>query len=174
MRESASQNPPSVTAIGPQAINQAVKAIAIARRQVHSEGALATGDLAVRPAFESGLRDGSSVALVLSKLPNKFNTDDYKEDETLSAKPSTDAFKLAGAVAGRMRETKKCTILVKGAVPVLIAVKAVAKAQEYLNADAPTCTLGFTAALVDKENRDLRNAPTSTFTQLSVVMLPAA
>ena len=35
-------------------------------------------------------------------------------------------------------------------------------------------TLAFTCALVDRENRDLRNAPTSTFTQISVVAVAGA
>ena len=98
-------------------------------------------------------------------------------DDALSVKPSTDAFKLAGAIAGRMRDGQKATILVKGAVPVLIAVKAIAKAQEYLAQEKDklsSSTLAFTAALVDRENKDLRNAPTSTFTQLSIVGVPTA
>ena len=173
-RESPSQRPPSVTAIGPQAINQAIKAIAIARRQASTEGTLTTGDLTVRPVFEGELRAGATVAFQLEKCVSKIEEPAETDDNTLSAKPSTDAFKLAGAIAGRMRESKQCAILVKGAVPVLIAVKAIAKAQEYLAADAASQQLAFTAALVDRENRDLRNAPKSTFTALSVVALPAA
>lgn len=171
MRESTTQMPPSVTAIGPAAINQAVKAIAIARRQATTDGTAL--ELTVRPEFEAGLRDGSSVVLTLSKSMTRV-ADPTDDDDTLSAKPTTDAFKLAGAIAGRMRENQKCAVEVKGAVPVLVALKAIAKAQEYLNADAPTLKLGFVAALVDRENKSLRNAPTSTFTALSVIALPAA
>jgi stage V sporulation protein SpoVS len=225
MRESPSQLPPSVTAIGPAAINQAIKAIAIARRQVHSEGTLAeevrsphrtarptpatflinlakcfivsrlarigqhdaaranplTGSpfalvrarqLTVKPVFEAGLREGSNVALVLSKGTARLPDVPADDESSLSAKPTTDAFKLAGAIAGRMREGERASILVKGAVPVLIAVKAIAKAQEYVAADG--MSLAFTAALVDKENKALRDAPTSTFTQLCILKLPAA
>jgi stage V sporulation protein SpoVS len=172
IRESSTHLPPSLTAIGPQAINQAIKAIAIARRQVHAEGTLATGDLTVRPVFEGGLREGASVELVLDKTAGRV-AEAGNADDALSAKPSTDAFKLAGAIAGRLRESKTCSVQVKGAVPVLIAVKAIAKAQEYLAADAGGAKLSFVAALVDRENRDLRNAPTSTFTQLSITQLPA-
>jgi stage V sporulation protein S len=171
MRESPTKLPPAVNAIGPAAINQAVKAIAIAQRQVGGDG------LTVRPVFESAnLREGSNVALVLDKAA--FSTGaDAVVDDALSVKPSTDAFKLAGAIAGRMRDGQKATILVKGAVPVLIAVKAIAKAQEYLAQEKDklsSSTLAFTAALVDRENKDLRNAPTSTFTQLSIVGVPTA
>jgi len=171
MRESPSQLPPSVTAIGPAAINQAIKAIAIARRQVHSEGTLAE-ELTVKPVFEAGLREGSNVALVLSKGTARLPDVPADDESSLSAKPTTDAFKLAGAIAGRMREGERASILVKGAVPVLIAVKAIAKAQEYVAADG--MSLAFTAALVDKENKALRDAPTSTFTQLCILKLPAA
>ena len=173
IRESPSNMPPAVTAIGPAAINQAVKAIAIARRQAAAESA--TFDMIVCPVFdgEQSVRNGSSVTLVLEKsamiVPGGTEADD-----ALSAKPSTDASKLAGAIAGRVRESQKCSILVKGAVPVLIAVKAIAKAQEYLAVDSGAVKLAFVAALVDRENKDLRNAPTSTFTQLSVIALPAA
>lgn len=159
---------PSVTAIGPQAINQAVKAIAIARRQMHAEGNNKFADITVKPVFETSLRDGSNVALQLGKATVRV-TADADEESTLSAKPSTDAFKLAGAIAGRVRESQRVSILVKGPVPVLVAIKAIAKAQEYV---ASNFSLAFTAALVDRENKDLRNAPTSTFTQLSVVALP--
>ena len=47
MRESPTKLPPAVNAIGRPAINQAVKAIAIAQRQVGGDG------LTVRPVFES-------------------------------------------------------------------------------------------------------------------------
>ena len=92
------------------------------------------------------------------------------DDESLSAKPTTDAYKLAGAIAGRLREGQRVSILVKGAVPVLIAVKAIAKAQEYL--EEARVTLKFAAALVDRESKELRGAPTSTFTQLMILSQP--
>jgi len=170
MRESPSQLPPAVSAIGPAAINQAVKAIAIARRQVQAEGTLAE-ELTVKPVFENA-REGSNVSLVLAKGQTRTVDTTTDDDSSLSAKPSTDAFKLAGAIAGRVREGERASILVKGAVPVLIAVKAIAKAQEYVASEG--VSLAFTAALVDKENKALRDAPTSTFTQLSIVKLPAA
>lgn len=166
MREASTA--PSVTAIGPAAINQAVKAIAIARRQAHAEG---TADITVKPIFGSGLRDGSNVALVLDKAEARVSEAAADDESALSAKASTDAFKLAGAIAGRMRESQRASILVKGPVPVLVAVKAIAKAQEYVANDF---NLAFTAALVDRENKDLRNAPTSTFTQFSILALPSA
>jgi len=169
IRESPAQRLPSVTAIGPGAINQAIKAIAIARRQAHTDRLSAMGDLTVKPIFESGLREGSNVALVLGKAGARVAV--AADDESLSAKPTTDAYKLAGAIAGRLREGQRVSILVKGAVPVLIAVKAIAKAQEYVSGDF---NLAFTAALVDRENKSLRDAPMSTFTQLSIVSLPPA
>jgi len=86
MRESPTQRLPSVTAIGPQAINQAVKAIAIARRQVHTEGTLNAGDLTVKPVFENGRREGSSVALVLSKSATARRPDPTRAPRPLHAR----------------------------------------------------------------------------------------
>ena len=88
-------------------------------------------------------------------------------DSELSAKPGTDAFKLAGAIAGRVREGERVSLYVKGAIPVLIAVKAIAAAQEYL-ADAGVA-LTFQPALVDRENRELKDNASSTFTHIAVI-----
>ena len=66
MRESPTGAPPSILATGPQAINQAIKAIAIARRQALTEVAT---DFYVVPNFEKAFREGSNVTLVLTKCP---------------------------------------------------------------------------------------------------------
>jgi len=162
---------PMVQATGPAAINQAIKAIAIARRQgSEPDGMLVDGgDLAISPEFEQGLRDGSRAIMHLSKVAQVVEGD---EEDSLSATPRTDMHKLAGAIAGRVREGQQnLTIFVKGAVPVLIAVKSIAKAQEYL--EEARLSLKFVASLVERESKELRGSPVSTFTQFVVLSQPA-
>ena len=79
----------------------------------------------------------------------------------------TDAFKLAGAISGRVREGQQVGLLVKGAVPVLIAVKAIGVAQEYVADDR--IQLQFVVQLVDRENPELRGGATSTYTHIAVL-----
>ena len=49
--------------------------------------------------------------------------------QDLSATEKTDCFKLAGAIAGRVRDNEQVAITTKGAVPILVVVKAIALAQ---------------------------------------------
>lgn len=153
---------PSIKATGPQAINQAVKACAIARKLAGVDG---LGDFELAPVFEKSIREGgSNITLQLTKAAKARETEG---DSELSAKQGTDAFKLAGAIAGRVREAQQVSLYVKGAVPVLIAVKAIAAAQEYLS-DAGV-TLKFQPALVERENPELRGSPASTFMHIAIV-----
>eukprot|EP00900_Chrysochromulina_parva_P027254 jgi/Chrpa1/9162/Chrysochromulina_OHIO_Genome00016279-RA len=64
VRESG--EPPKVVATGPAAINQAMKAIAIARKYMLEEETGAT-DLDVSPQFEEDIRQSSRVCFVLGK-----------------------------------------------------------------------------------------------------------
>ena len=64
VRESG--GPPKVVATGPAAINQAMKAIAIARKYMLEEETGAT-DLDVSPEFEDDIRHSSRVCFVLGK-----------------------------------------------------------------------------------------------------------
>lgn len=66
VRESATGQPPAVVATGPAAINQAMKAMAIARKYLLEEE---TGpiDFLVQPRFEEDIRQSSRVCFVLTK-----------------------------------------------------------------------------------------------------------
>ena len=144
------------------AIARVVRLRELRLRQVGGDG------LTVRPVFESAnLREGSNVALVLDKAA--FSTGaDAVVDDALSVKPSTDAFKLAGAIAGRMRDGQKATILVKGAVPVLIAVKAIAIANTYLADD--DIEIKYCVGIVDLENPEIRSSEvTSTYLHFHII-----
>ena len=131
MRESPTKLPPAVNAIGPAAINQAVKAIAIARKYLLDERPAI--DLLVTPRFEQDIRSGSNVVFDIEKV-RPIKREPTEDD--LSSKEKTDCFKLAGAIAGRAREGEDVAVTTKGAVPVLVAVKAIALAQEYCQDDS--------------------------------------
>ena len=65
VRENARNNPPSVMATGPAAINQAMKAVAIARKYLLGEKP--SIDIVVTPRFEEDIRQSSRVCFVLKK-----------------------------------------------------------------------------------------------------------
>ena len=65
VRESAKGNPPAVVATGPAAINQAMKAIAIARKYLLEEDK--PTDLVCVPRFEEDIRQSSRVCFELKK-----------------------------------------------------------------------------------------------------------
>jgi len=158
VRESAGGEPPAVVATGPAAINQAMKAIAIARKYLLEEetGAI---DLLVSPQFEEDIRQSSRVCFVLSKTRPAAR---IPSEEDLACKDKTDPYKLAGAIAQRVREGEKVACTTKGPVPVLIAVKAIGIANTYLEEDGKELT--FAVSIVDLENPEIRSdAVTSTY-----------
>lgn len=162
VRESRGNNPPSLMATGPDAINQAMKAVAIARKYLLEEAEPI--DLLVRPRFEQDLRAGSNVVFELYRSPKIFRN---PSEDDLSAKPKTDVYKLAGAIAGRVREAQTVAITTKGAVPVLTAVKAIALAEQYL--EESSTKLQFAVSLVDLENPQISNA-TSTYLHFALFL----
>jgi len=162
VRESATGQPPAVVATGPAAINQAMKAMAIARKYLLEEE---TGpiDFLVQPRFEEDIRQSSRVCFVLTKsrpLPREPSEDD------LSSKEKTDPYKLAGAMAQRIRDGEKVACTTKGPVPVLIAVKAIGIAQTYLAEEDKD--VKFTISIVDLENPEIRDA-TSTYMHFALI-----
>jgi len=163
-RESASGQLPAVVATGPAAINQAMKALAIARKYLLEEE---TGpiDFIVQPRFEEDIRHSSRVCFVLTKLPRPLPREPSEDD--LTAKESTEFHKLAGAMASRIRDGDKVACTTKGPVPVLIAVKAIAHANTYLQDDQKEVM--FTVSLVDLENPEIRDA-TSTYMHFALIV----
>ena len=132
VRESPNGNPPNVLATGPAAINQAIKAIAVAKKYLLLEKTPI--DLLVTPCFEQArrsplcparaaaaphcetpkrrelilppgatqdVRNGSNLVLELKRCAP---IDREPSDDDLSATEKTDCFKLAGAIAGRIRD----------------------------------------------------------------------
>merc|ERR1711939_742922 len=75
-------------------------------------------------------RAGSNVTFEMAKARRPIDRE--PADSDLSCKEHTDAFKLAGAIAGRIRDGEEVALTTKGAVPVLVGIKAIALAQDYL------------------------------------------
>ena len=163
VRESARNQPPAVVATGPAAINQAMKAIAIARKYLLEEDS--PTDLVIEPRFEEDIRHSSRVCFVLSKVrPVKS----IPSEDDLSSKEKTDPYKLAGAIAGRLRDGEQVAVTTKGPVPVLIAVKGIALAQNYLAEEE--MTVKFCVGIVDLENPEIRSdAVTSTYLHFHMI-----
>jgi len=83
-------------------------------------------------------------------------------------KEGTDCFKLAGAIAGRIRDGQEVAVTTKGAIPVLVAVKAIALAQDYLADD--NIDLKFAVAFADLDDTTSgRNLGLSTFLHMSLL-----
>ena len=101
VRESAGNEPPAVMATGPAAINQAMKSVAIARKYLLDEDVPNQVDLLVLPKFEQDVRDGSNMVF---KLMRSEPIAREPAETDLCCKARTDAFKLAGAIAGRVRD----------------------------------------------------------------------
>ena len=80
------------------------------------------------------IREGSNLIFEL-KRSTPISREPSESD--LSCKDKTDAFKLAGAIAGRVRDGEEVALTVKGPVPVLVSVKAIALAQQYAACPPP-------------------------------------
>merc|ERR1719240_1318771 len=163
VRESARKEPPAVVATGPAAINQAMKAIAIARKYLLEESTPTY--LVITPRFEEDIRHGSRVCFLLAKTRPVRSV---PTEDDLSSKEKTDPYKLAGAIAGRVREGETVACTTKGPVPVLIAVKAIALAQTYLEEES--IELKFCVGIVDLENPEIRSdTVTSTYLHFHII-----
>lgn len=116
----------SVLATGPTAVNQAIKAIAIATKYLKSEPT----PLSVRgvPSFEKPIRSSSKMSVTLHLV------DISKESDVgaLLVTENTDSFKLAGAIAGRLRTGQSVRVTSKGPIPVLVTSKAICLAAQYV------------------------------------------
>ena len=119
--------PPSVLSLGNKCINQAVKAVAIAAQYLEGDGI----SLSCTPEFRDGLRN--SVALRLFNDVKLRRMGGGEVELTVSSR--TESAKLAGAVAAKVREQRRCAILAIGVDSVAKAVYAIAMAREYLSND---------------------------------------
>eukprot|EP00854_Cymbomonas_tetramitiformis_P001719 gene1719-2379_t len=133
---------PTLLAIGPGSANQAVKAIAGARRNLFEEEI----DLIAEPYFPYGDESGEiHITLRKSSMIN-----DALSTSDVTVKPTSDFTKVAGAIAGRIREGERVNVICRGKVGVFLAVKSIEVAGRYLEADG--INVKFTAQFVTEED----------------------
>lgn len=144
---------PTLLAIGPGSINQAIKAYAVARRNLKDEGEM---DLIADIQFPYDDESGEC-HIVLNRC-NQI--DDSMGNSEITVKPASEHGKVAGAIAGRVRDGDRVFVCCRGPVGCFKAVKAIEVAGRYLQEDSKS--LKFTAQLLqDQEN--------STYLHLSVL-----
>jgi len=120
--------PPALIAKGTTAINQAVKSIAIARNFLEAEDDV---DLIAQPSFRGDISH-SSGCIIHVRRANKIELTDEDISDALNVTNKSVPDKLAGAVAGRVREKKRVSISAIGPKGVMRAIETIAFAREYL------------------------------------------
>jgi len=133
---------PTLQCIGPQATNQAVKAIAIARTFLKESQST---DICVQPEFFQ-LEDGHSGLLLPIRKKMRRSRSGEDEAQQLKAASGTDAKVLAGAISSFAREGRRMVITAIGAAAINQVVKAVAIARKNIEEEAIdlTCKPEFT------------------------------
>jgi len=133
---------PTLQAIGPQATNQAVKAIAIARTFLKESQSI---DICMQPDFFQ-LDDGHSGLLLSIRKKTRRTRSGEDEAQPLKAASGTDAKVLAGAISSFAREGRRMVVTGIGAAAVNQVVKAIAIARKNIEEEAIdlTCKPEFT------------------------------
>jgi len=123
--------PPAIMCTGPEAINQAIKAIAVARTFLADEeddnGNVV--DLICTPRFE-----GQTEQLVI-RLRRSRPLQMDKEIVELTATKACDPYKLAGAIAHKIRDGERVGLTACGPLSVLHAVESIYVSKGYLKDD---------------------------------------
>jgi len=121
---------PTIVATGSESVNQAIKALAIARGYL-SENKL---DISVQPVFRNQEKGALSFVLTKSVLrAKKAGDDDIQE---LRVAKGSDPNSVAGSIANKVRAGERVVILSIGAGSVNQTVRAVALARRFLEGDA--------------------------------------
>eukprot|EP00051_Salpingoeca_urceolata_P015760 m.205882 g.205882 ORF g.205882 m.205882 type:complete len:237 (+) comp18492_c1_seq6:80-790(+) len=113
---------PVVLASGMDAINQSVKALAIARKYLIAD------EIDIRALVEFQSQDSTGARMQILKsgpIP-------LLESDELTIKRDSDPYKVAGAVAGRIREGKQVSVTALGPEPVFRAIETIAISRRYL------------------------------------------
>eukprot|EP00467_Chlorarachnion_reptans_P010092 CAMPEP_0114526190 /NCGR_PEP_ID=MMETSP0109-20121206/22872_1 /TAXON_ID=29199 /ORGANISM="Chlorarachnion reptans, Strain CCCM449" /LENGTH=232 /DNA_ID=CAMNT_0001707915 /DNA_START=59 /DNA_END=757 /DNA_ORIENTATION=+ len=154
-------NAPVLLATGSDAINQAVKAITIARSYLEEDGI----DLRVQCDFEE--IKGFKAQMTLTKASSKPRGPKI-DPEDLYVKNTSDPHKVAGAIAARIRDNKIVGIYAKGADAVSAMVKSVTVARLYLDED--NLDLLFAPTFVSMERKEGDDVVKSNYMKLSLLM----
>ncbi len=123
--------PPALLTIGGQSINQAVKAIAIARSDLSKEGL----QLSFQPAFRHTDRTKPLIAFYVAKERAPRQQATHGDDVTLTVASGSKIVPVAGAIAGKIRENLKISLMAIGVDAVTNAVLAVGNARLFLEQD---------------------------------------
>lgn len=118
---------PSITVIGARAINQAIKAVAIARNYLVEDRI----DLAAEPWFKE--EDKDFVQFSMRKVSALRNT--LAETASLKVASSSVPSKVAGSIANSIRQGERISVTAMGAGSVNQAVGAIILARRYLKGD---------------------------------------
>ncbi|KAG2429377.1 hypothetical protein HXX76_011142 [Chlamydomonas incerta] len=141
---------PAALCIGPECINVAIKAIAIARTYLQQD----TIDLSFQPAFRDADRSKKSLALYIAKGKARApisTVDDVEMPIGSQSKPQV----VAGALAARIREEKSVCLTAIGIDAVSNAVLAIGNARLYLEQDRKDIRAMPSFVQVHKNGRDL-------------------
>ncbi|KAG2498725.1 hypothetical protein HYH03_003465 [Edaphochlamys debaryana] len=122
-------DPPALLTIGGQSINQAVKAIAIARYDLSKENL----QLSFQPAFRHTDRTKPLIAFYVSK--ERARPQAHGDDVVLTVASGSKIVPVAGAIAGKIREQLKISLLAIGVDAVTNAVLAIGNARLFLEQD---------------------------------------
>lgn len=117
---------PTLMAGGSSAVNQACKAMAIVRRVLagRDDGT----DIAGQATF-----DGGSVRCMINIEVLSEPLISEAADDDLLVKPNSEPGKVAGAIAGRLREEKPVALQAVGPEPVFNTVRSISLARRYLS-----------------------------------------
>lgn len=145
--------PPATLCIGASSINQAVKAICIARQYLKSDNL----DLSFQPAFR-GKERRASVALYISKSPStRTDAPTPVEGETVELPISSHSrpAQVAGALAARIRDGANASLVAIGVDAVANAVLTIGNARLYLEQNNLDIRAAPEFITVQKEEREL-------------------
>ncbi len=102
-------DPPALLTIGGPSINQAVKAIAIARAELSKEGL----QLSFQPAFRHTDRTKPLIAFYVAKERTPRQQTTVGDDVILTVASGSKIVPVAGAIAGKVREQLKISLQVR-------------------------------------------------------------
>lgn len=145
---------PEVLAVGDASVNQAVKAVAIARSYLKNDGI----DICFQPEMRNDSQFAFAVALVIHESvlrtdgQDKFvqsNSEDVKVANT--SNPTT----VAGSIAGRVRDHKRVTVGCIGATSVSLGIKSLIYTREFLRNDCKdiSCKPEFSVTMMSGDPR---------------------
>uniref|UniRef100_A0A7S0UM43 Uncharacterized protein n=1 Tax=Polytomella parva TaxID=51329 RepID=A0A7S0UM43_9CHLO len=119
--------PPTCLCVGPACVNQAVKAISIARTFLSRDGY----DVSFQPAFRDFNRHKANLALRVIAVKPKTPLPSEDEDE-LSISRTSKPNVVAGAICARIRDGKRVSITAIGIDAVANAVLAIGSSRVFL------------------------------------------